>query len=114
MELLEFNSDYLTNLLEKRSLESKTFVLLGDFNADLLKYHTNSDISNFLDSMYSSLLLPHIASPTCTTATSATLIDNVLQQHEQPSLRIYLTITATLHTLLVILSSYCLIIMLNS
>ena len=113
MELLEFNNDYLTNLLEKRSLESKTFVLLGDFNADLLKY-TNSDISNFLDSLYSSVLLPHIASPTCTTATSATLIDNVLQQHEQPSLRIYLTITATLHTLLVILSSYCLIIMLNS
>ena len=60
---------WLANLLEKLSVENKTLVLLGDFNADLLKYHTNSDISNFLDSMYSSLLLPHIASPTRTTAT---------------------------------------------
>ena len=64
MELSEFNSDYLTNLLEKLSLENKTLVLLRDFNADLLKYHINSDISNFLDSMYSSLLRPHIASLT--------------------------------------------------
>ena len=74
MELTEFNSDYLANLLEKLSPENKTLVLFGDFNADLLKHHTNSDISNFLDSMYSSLLLLllHIASPTCTTATSAT------------------------------------------
>ena len=73
MELTEFNSDYLANLLEKLSPENKTLVLFGDFNADLLKYHTNSDISNFLDSIYSSLLLLlHIVSPTCTTATSAT------------------------------------------
>ena len=77
MELTEFNSDYLANLLEKLSPENKTLVLFGDFNADLLKHHTNSDISNFLDSMYSSLLLPHITSPTLTTATSATLIDNI-------------------------------------
>ena len=81
MELSEFNSDYLANLLEKLSVENKTLVLLGDFNADLLKYHTNSDISNFLDSMYSSLLLPHIASPTRTTATSATLIDNIFSNN---------------------------------
>ena len=77
IELSEHNNDYLENLLEKLSLENKTLVLLGDFDADLLKYHTDSDISNFLDSMYSSLLLPHITSPTLTTATSATLIDNI-------------------------------------
>ena len=81
MELSEFNSDYLANLLEKLSVENKTLVLLGDFNADLLKYHTNSDISNFLDSMYSSLLLPHIAGPTRTTATSATIIDNIFSDN---------------------------------
>ena len=43
--------------------------------------HTNNDISNFLDSMYSSLLLPHIARPTRTTATSATLIDNIFSNN---------------------------------
>ena len=79
MEFSEFNSDYLTNILEKLSLENKTLVLLRDFNVNLLKY-INSDISNFLDSMYSSLL-PHIASPTHTTATSATLIDSIFSNN---------------------------------
>ena len=37
MELSEFTSDYLANLLEKLSVENKKLVLLGDFNADLLK-----------------------------------------------------------------------------
>ena len=77
MELSEFNNDYLTNLLDTLSSENKTIVLVGDFNADLLKYDQNSNISDFLDLMYSSLLLPHIFSPTRTTSSSATLIDNI-------------------------------------
>ena len=68
MKLSEFNNNYLTNLLDTLSLENKTVVLLGDFNADLLKYDQISNISNFLDLMYSSLLLPHIFSPTHTTS----------------------------------------------
>ena len=70
MELSVFNSDYRTNLLENDSSENKTVVyLLGDFNADLLKYDQNSNISDFLDLMYSFLLLlsptlTHIFSPT--------------------------------------------------
>ena len=75
MELLEFNSSYLTNLLEILASEIKLVVLLGDFNADLLKYDQNSNISQFLDLLYSSLLLPHIFSPTCITS-SVTVIDN--------------------------------------
>ena len=102
MELRKFNCDYLPNLLEKLSLQNKTLVLLGDFNTNLLKYDTDIDISNFLDLMYSSFLLLQIASPTRTTAASATLIDN------------YSPITATLLTPLAILSSNCLTIMLNS
>ena len=43
--------------------------------------HTNNDISNFLDSIYSSILLPHIARPTRTTATSATIIDNIFSNN---------------------------------
>ena len=44
MELSEFNSDYLTNLLDTFSSEDKTVVLLGDFKADLLKYDQKSNI----------------------------------------------------------------------
>ena len=52
MEIGEFNSHYLTNLLEKPLLENKTLVFLGDFDADLLKYDIGTSISNFLDLMY--------------------------------------------------------------
>ena len=44
MELSEFSSDYLTNVLDTLSSENKTVILLGDFNADLLKYDQNSII----------------------------------------------------------------------
>ena len=81
MELSEFNSDYMANLLEKCSLENKTLVLLEDFNADLLTYSTNTVILNFFDSVYSFLVLPHNVSQTCTISTSATLIDNIFSNN---------------------------------
>ena len=80
MGLPEFNNRYLTNLFDTLSSENKTVVLLGDFNADLLKYDQNSNISDFLDLMYSSLLFSHFFSPTRTTSSSATLIDNIFHQ----------------------------------
>lgn len=69
MELLEFNSSYLTNLLEILASEIKLVVLLGDFNADLPKYDQNSIISGFLNSMHFSFFLPYVFSPTCFVAT---------------------------------------------
>ena len=85
MELSEFNNNYLTNLLDTLSSENKTVVLLGDFNADLLKYDQNSNISDFLDLMYSSLLFSHFFSPTRTTSSSATLIDNIFTNNYNSS-----------------------------
>ena len=83
MELSEFSSNYLTKFLDTLSSENKTVVLLGDFNADRLKYDQNSIISDFLDLMYSSLLLPHIFSPTRTIST-ATPIDNIFTNNYNP------------------------------
>ena len=103
MELSEFNSDYLTNLLEKLSLENKTLVLLGDFDVDLLKC--------VIQTMTFQTSLIQCIHPFFFHTLPGQL---VLQQHQQPSLTIYLAITATLHTFLVILSSHCMIIMLNS
>ena len=85
MELSEFSSDYLTNLLDTLSSENKTVVLLGDFNVDLLRYDQNSNISDFLDLMYSSLLLSHIFNPSCTTTSSATLIENIFTNNYNSS-----------------------------
>ena len=83
MELSEFSSNYLTKFLDTLSSENKTVVLLGDFNADRLKYDQNSIISDFLDLMYSSLLLPHIFSPIRTIST-ATPIDNIFTNNYNP------------------------------
>ena len=85
MGLPEFNNDYLTNLFDTLSSENKTVVLLAGFNADLLKYDQNSNISDFLDLMYSSLLFSHFFSPTRTTSSSATLIDNIFTNNYNSS-----------------------------
>ena len=75
MGIPDFNKYYLSNLIEELSLENKRIVVLGD--VDLLKYDSNYDVSDFLDTMHSNFLLPHIASPTRITAKSSTLIDNI-------------------------------------
>ena len=56
--------------------EKKTVVLLGDFNDDILKYDHDDEVADFLDAMYSKLLLSNISSPTRITSTSTTLIVN--------------------------------------
>ena len=77
MDLSEFNNHFLPILFEKLSYENKTAVLLGEFNANLLNYDIDTDISDFLDCMHCNSLLPHITSPTRITARSKTLTDNI-------------------------------------
>ena len=74
MELSEFNNHYLSNLLDNLSGKNKTVVLLGNFNAALLKYDKDCNVSDFLDTLYSNLLLPRIASPTRFTLNSEILL----------------------------------------
>ena len=64
MEIPDFNKYYLSDLTETLSSHNKKIVLIGDFNVDLLNYDSNNDVSNFLDTMHSNLLLPHITSST--------------------------------------------------
>ena len=85
MELSALDGDYVTNLLDTLSSENKTVVLLGDYNADLPKYDQISNISDFYYLIHSFILLPHIFSPTRTTATSATLIDNIFTNNYNSS-----------------------------
>ena len=78
MDLSKFNNDYLNSLSEKLLHEkNKHFILMGDFNADLLKYTTDTSTAQFLDLMYPSSLLPQITSPTHISTKSKTLIDNI-------------------------------------
>ena len=77
MPLSDFNTIFLSPLLEKLSLENKVLVLLGDFNVNLLNINTENSISDFLDIMGNNLILPQIILPTRVTSTSKTLIDNI-------------------------------------
>ena len=50
MDVDEFNTQYLPKILSKISKEvkQKDFVLMGDFNIDLLNYTTDNKLQNFL------------------------------------------------------------------
>ena len=85
MELFEFNNHYLSNLLDNLSEENKAVVFLEDFNADLLKYDKDSNVSDFLDTMDSNLLLLHIAYPTSVAVNSQTLIVNIFSNNYDSS-----------------------------
>ena len=76
-QLNDFNSHFLSPLLLKLQKESsKRIFLLGDFDIDLLKYELSDSINNFIDTLSSNFLLPHILLPTRISKTS-TLIDNI-------------------------------------
>ena len=50
---------------------------MGDFNINLLNYESHSDTNEFINSVVSHYLLPHILQPTGVTDHSATIIDNI-------------------------------------
>ena len=78
LQINDFKSDFITPLLLKLLKESyKRILLLGDFNIDLLKSELSDSINNFIDTLSSDFLLPHILLPTRISKTS-TLIDNIL------------------------------------
>ena len=83
MDLLLYSSGltwiydcYLNILLHKLSKENKIVFLLDDFNKDSLRYNNHSSTYEFLDSIYSNMLLPHIIQPTRRNY-SKTTIDNI-------------------------------------
>ena len=51
--------------------------IMGDFNFNLLNYESRSDTNEYINSMVSHHLLPHILQPTRVTYHSATIIDNI-------------------------------------
>ena len=93
MDLKEFIDYYINNLLV--SCQNKTVFLLGDFNIDLLNYDQYSLTNEFLNSLSSQMLLPHILQPTRKRNNSKTLIDNIYSNVITPN-NISGNITATI------------------
>ena len=66
--------DYFNLLFPK--LTNKQIFLMGDFNIDLLKYHSNTPVKDFVNALLSNNYLPCINHPTRITSQSSTSIDN--------------------------------------
>ena len=68
MQQSDLNDEYLKPLSENLTSGNKEVILLDDFNTDLLKCDSIKDISNFLDIIYFTNVLPNITSPTSFTS----------------------------------------------
>ena len=66
---------YFTSLFPK--LTSKQIFLMGDFNIDLLKYHSSTSVNDFINFLLSNNYLPRINHPTRITSQSSAIIDNI-------------------------------------
>ena len=57
-------NDFVSQLLSKLKHEiSKKNFLLGNFNTDLLRYEISSSINNFINTLSSNFMLPHLLLP---------------------------------------------------
>ena len=63
--------------MSKISKENKLVFVMGDFNVNLLNYESHNETNDFINTMVSHYLLPHILHPTRVTDHSATVIDNI-------------------------------------
>ena len=71
----------LNDLLYKINCENKYCNLMGDFNIDLLKFHNQNQINNYLNLILSNSFFPTISKPTRITQNSATLLDHFYTHH---------------------------------
>ena len=69
--------EYFDSTMEKLSATGKQIILMGDFNINLLHYHTNTLAQNFILSLQSLNLTPTIDKPTRVNNHSYSLIDNI-------------------------------------
>ena len=94
MDLNEFNDYNINNLLDKLSNENKTVFLLENFNVKLLNYDQHSLTNEFLGSLFSHMLLPHLVQPTRIRNNSKTITDKIYSNVITPN-NISGNITAT-------------------
>ena len=77
LQINDFTNDCISPLLLKlRKEPSKRIFLLGDLNIDLLKYGLSDLINNFIDTLGSNFILPHIILPTRIFKTSTLINKN--------------------------------------
>ena len=71
----DFAESHLEPILHKISREKKEFILMGDFNVDLLKASGDNAAGKFYNTLSSYFFTPYVLQPT--RLRSQTLIDNI-------------------------------------
>ena len=74
-------NDHIDQIMQKISNKNKLLFLMGDFNVNLLNYESHIDTNDFINTMISHYLLPHILHPTRVTNHSETVIDNIFSNN---------------------------------
>ena len=67
-----------TSILDVLKNKKEKFVLLGDFNINLLNYKLDKNVANFADLNFEKGCIPLITRPTRVTTSTATCIDNIV------------------------------------
>ena len=57
-------SEYLNDTFNKINNESKTVIITGDFNINLLNHKHDTNVINLLETVYFNMFHPHILLPT--------------------------------------------------
>ena len=70
------------NLLHK---SRESFILLGDFNFDILEYSQEPHATDFVDTIFEHACIPLITKPTRIERTSATCLDNLITNKVFPN-----------------------------
>jgi hypothetical protein len=65
-------------LLTKLTSEKAKFILAGDYNINILNHDTHCGSEKFLNNIFAHMCLPAITKPTRFSASSSTLIDNII------------------------------------
>ena len=76
-EQVESFSKAMEELFSKLSSNNKKFYIMGDFNIDLSKAHSNSFIKNYAENLISYSVKCTINKPTRGTINSKTLLDHI-------------------------------------
>ena len=73
----KFFCENLCKILETLNKSKTKYILLGDYNIDMLKYNLATDVSNYANSLNSVGCKIHVDKPTRTEKNTATCIDHV-------------------------------------
>ena len=74
---VDFFISRITEVIQSLNNSNSQFIIMGDFNIDMLKYGSHAKTTDFVDTIISEGTLPLITKPTRITEHSATLIDHI-------------------------------------